>query len=161
MADSNCGSELRNSLCDDRDHYNYKNHRSMDGPQIPDAGNQLVTSAAFAAKFRSKRGKYDRDLLTIFAEVFTFLTVDVKAYLPAIHTVTVYFLKDLIEGKKKYVPMSKVVHVHVPAYETLKLEEIFTFFMQHEEVIFFMPHEKELRKTPKQWICNVGATVLG
>ena len=121
----------------------------MDGPQIPDAGNTSVTSAAFSAKFRSKRGKYNNSLNFIFVEVFTFLTVDVKAYLPPIHTLTVYFLKDLIEGKKRYVPMSKVVHVHVPAYDSLKIEEIFTFFMQHENVIFFMPHDKELRKMPK------------
>ena len=40
-----------------------------------------VTSAAFAAKFRSKR------------EVYQFLTVDVKAYLPPLENVTTYFLK--------------------------------------------------------------------
>jgi len=34
-------------------------------------------------------------------EVFTFLTVDVKAYLPAMNTVTIHLLKDLITGQKK------------------------------------------------------------
>ena len=34
-------------------------------------------------------------------EIFTFLTVDVKCYLPAIQTVTIYFLKALITGEKK------------------------------------------------------------
>ena len=29
------------------------------------------------------------------------MTVDVKAYLPAMQTVTIYFLKDLITGKKR------------------------------------------------------------
>ena len=67
----------------------------------------------FAAKFRSKRGKYNNSINFIFAEIFTFMTMDVKAYLPAIHTVTIYFLKDLITGKKKFVPMAGVVHVHV------------------------------------------------
>ena len=58
-----------------------------------------VTTATFAAKFRSKRGKCK--LLLTLKEVFTFLTVDVKAYLPAMNTVTIYFLKDLITGQKK------------------------------------------------------------
>ena len=40
-----------------------------------------VSSSAFAAKFRSKR------------EVYQFLTVDVKAYLPPLENVTTYFLK--------------------------------------------------------------------
>ena len=53
----------------------------MEGTQIPQGMNESVTSAAFAAKFRSKR------------EVYQFLTVDVKAYLPPLENVTTYFLK--------------------------------------------------------------------
>ena len=48
-----------------------------------------VTASAFASKYKSKR------------EVYTFLTVDVGAYLPAYETLTIYFLKDLVSGKKK------------------------------------------------------------
>ena len=103
-------------------------------------------------------------------EVFTFLTVDVKAYLPAIHTVTIYFLKDLITGKKKgkcsicdspVIPMDRVVHIHVPSYENLALKLIYAFFEQHRNVLKFLPEGKELLKVPKAWICNVGATVIG
>ena len=67
--------------------------------------------------------------------------MDVKAYLPAFHTVTIYFckssikliiiVKDLIQGTRKFVPMDRVVHIHVPGYENLKLEEILSFFLQH------------------------------
>ena len=48
-----------------------------------------ITAKEFAAKFSTKR------------ECFTFLTIDCKAYLPAYDTVTIYFLKDLIAGRKK------------------------------------------------------------
>ena len=41
------------------------------------------------------------------------------------------------------------------------MEDIFNFFLQNEVVIPFMPDDKELRKLPKQWICNVGAAVVG
>ena len=126
-----------------------------------------VTTAAFGAKFRSKRGKWP---LLNDAEVFTFLTVDVKAYLPRMNTVTIYFLKDLITGAKKskpmmshlsVIPMDHVQHVHVPSYENLALKLIYAFFEQHREVLKFLPDGKELLKTPKAWICNVGATVIG
>ena len=126
-----------------------------------------VTTAAFGAKFRSKRGKWP---LLNDAEVFTFLTVDVKAYLPPMNTVTIYFLKDLITGTKKskpmmshlsVIPMDHVQHVHVPSYENLALKLIYAFFEQHREVLKFLPEGKELLKTPKAWICNVGATVIG
>ncbi len=48
-----------------------------------------VTTTEFAAKFRSKN------------EVYTFLSIDVAAYLPAPECVTIYFCKDLVSGKKK------------------------------------------------------------
>ena len=47
-----------------------------------------ITATAFAAKFKSKR------------ECYTFLTLDVKAYLPEYKNVTIYFLKDLVSGAK-------------------------------------------------------------
>ena len=48
-----------------------------------------VLASEFGAKFRSKR------------EIYTFLTVDCKAYLPHVGGVTIYFCKDLIASKKK------------------------------------------------------------
>ena len=50
---------------------------------------QQISAQAFAAKFKSKR------------EVYQLLTVDAKAYLPPYDCVTIYFLRDLISGKKK------------------------------------------------------------
>ena len=57
--------------------------------------------------------------------------------------------------------MAGVIHIHVPFYENLKLNDIFSFFMRHETVVRYMPDDKELRKLPRQWICNVGAAVIG
>ena len=50
---------------------------------------QFIDVNTFAAKYRSKR------------EVYTFLTIDGNAYLSAFDTLTVYFLRDLVAGKKK------------------------------------------------------------
>ena len=49
----------------------------------------FVNVHAFASKYKSKR------------EIFTFLTVDGKAFLPPFDNVTIYFLKMLISGEKK------------------------------------------------------------
>ena len=48
-----------------------------------------VSAKEFSAKYKSKR------------ECFNFLTVTAKAYLSAHETVTSYFLKDLVNGKKQ------------------------------------------------------------
>ena len=50
---------------------------------------QMISAKAFAAKYNSKR------------ECFTFLTVDAGVYLPDYEQITIYFLKDVISGKKK------------------------------------------------------------
>ena len=57
--------------------------------QISQTAKTNVTASAFAAKFRSKR------------EIYVFLTIDVKAYLCPCDNVTIYFLKDLVMGKRK------------------------------------------------------------
>ena len=61
----------------------------MEGSQNVNPNNKSVTVASFSAKFRAKR------------EIYQFLTLDVRAYLPPPNTLTVYFLKDLISGAKK------------------------------------------------------------
>ena len=57
--------------------------------QISSTAKKRVTTAEFAAKFRSKY------------EVYQFLTIDAKAYLPAPECVTIYFLKEIVRGEKK------------------------------------------------------------
>ena len=48
-----------------------------------------ISAQAFAAKFKSKK------------EIYQLLTVDGKAYLPTYDCITIFFLKDIISGKKK------------------------------------------------------------
>ena len=59
------------------------------GASMLDKQRVQITAAQFAAKFKSKR------------EVHQFLIVDARAYLCAEECLTIYFLKDLICGKKK------------------------------------------------------------
>lgn len=57
---------------------------------VMQAQNQMgVNVQSFQAKYNSKR------------ECYNFLAWEVKAYLPAYETVTIYFLKDVISGRKK------------------------------------------------------------
>ncbi len=53
------------------------------------ANKSRITTSEFSAKFRSKN------------EVYSFLSIDVAAYLPPPECATIYFLKDLVNGKKR------------------------------------------------------------
>ena len=57
--------------------------------QVQHIGKERITTKEFTSKFKSKY------------EVYSLLYIDVAAYLPPPECVTIYFLKDLSEGKKK------------------------------------------------------------
>ena len=69
----------------------------MDAGRIDARQVQKIASASFSAKYKSK------------AEIFRFLTVDVKCYLPKYENITIYFLKDVIKGSKKC--KSIIIHI--------------------------------------------------
>ena len=48
-----------------------------------------ISAKEFATKYNSKR------------ECYNFLAVDAGVYLPAYEQISIYFLKDIISGKKK------------------------------------------------------------
>ena len=58
---------------------------------------------------------------------------------------------------------AKIRTIHVPQYEGLGIKEIRQFLDDdHPEVYEYLPEANlELPKTPKQWVVNVVATVLG
>ena len=56
----------------------------------------------------------------------------------------------------------KIRHVAVPHYEGLAIKDMDEqVFQQNPAVYEYFPDKVEIAKTPKQWICNVAASVLG
>ena len=73
--------------------------------QPVNAGQNMMThisSKEFAAKYRSKR------------EIYNFLATDVGVYLPPYDNVTIYFIKDLLFGRKKMLSTKMVKTIHIP-----------------------------------------------
>ena len=122
---------------------------------------QQVTSAQFGSHFKSKK------------EVIGFLTVELKAFLPAYHTVSIYFLKgeyllltetlflDIISGRKKYVHCSKVQYLYIPQYDNCSVRAILAQAAHYPQVESYLPDAKEHPQLPRQWLINVIFTVGG
>ena len=117
-----------------------------------------ITTSEFSAKFRSKY------------EVYQFLTIDALAFLPAPECCTIYFLKDLVAGKKKcesknvrfiltcrvtVLKSDKALNLHVPCYEGLTVKEIMSKGLEHDDVRNYLPDDRDIRRLPRQWIVNV------
>ena len=61
-----------------------------------------VSSKEFAAKYKSKR------------EIYNFLACEVGVYLPPYDNVAIYFLKELMNGKKKMLRTTMIRTIHIP-----------------------------------------------
>ena len=83
-----------------------------------------ISAKEFSAKYKSKK------------ECYNFLTVEVGAYLSHYETVTIYFLRDIVAGRKKckseratnlyliVIKCNKVKVIFIPHYENLTCDSI-------------------------------------
>ena len=119
-------------------------------------GKKAILSATWATKASTKY------------EIYLLLCTECKAYLPRIEHITVYFLKEIISGKKKALKQNDVQHLFVPQYEGkllffmiisllgLGLKEIFEQIDNNGALQIYFPDQiKERARLPKAWICNV------
>ena len=60
-----------------------------------------------------------------------------------------YFLKDLMNGRKKYLLNEQVHTITVPHYENLTLKHIGEFASQQPIISDYLPDPADLPKTPK------------
>ena len=74
---------------------------------------------------------------------------------------TIYFLKDILNQKKRHLLNDQIQHFHVPQYKSLTVEKILEFICDLPDIASFLPDDIDLPKTPKQWIINVCAAVIG
>ena len=74
---------------------------------------------------------------------------------------TIYFLKDLMAGKKKRIKGKDVKWIAIPQYKALTIDKIAAYVAPHGVVGDHLPVDKEIAKLPKQWIANVCHTLLG
>jgi hypothetical protein len=91
----------------------------------------------------------------------SFLTVDADTYLPRYENVTIYFLKDLLSGRKKRVKNTQVKHISVPLYDNLTVAKICDFLQSHPQVANWLPDLREVPRLPKEFLCNIAFTVIG
>lgn len=75
--------------------------------------------------------------------------------------VTIYFLKDILSRKKRYLNNEQVQTMHLPHYRCLSLEKMYTFVAGRSRIESYLPDEPDLSHVPKQWIVNVCAAVIG
>ena len=106
--------------------------------------------AEFNAKYRSKN------------EVYRFLAFDCGVYLPSYDAITIWHLRDIAAGKKKYIKATEVKHIAVPHFEGLTFDTMLHNAKKHPAFDKFLPAEaREVEKLPRQYLANLIYTVIG
>ena len=74
---------------------------------------------------------------------------EVKAYLPSIECVTIFFLKELASGEKKFIKSDHARHLAVPHFEGLTVEDFLDYSGNHPDIDNYLPPPKEIPKLPR------------
>ena len=122
--------------------------------------NQQISAQIFGSRFKSK------------AEIYRFITLELQAYLPSQNVITLYFISDLLSGKKKvlsffsfyffvqFIKGTDVKHTVAPMYESISCEAMFDFAKQFPQTDQYFPSDLEKKKLPRQWVVNVLHSLL-
>ena len=82
-------------------------------------------------------------------------------YLPAVESVTMAHLKDIIYKKKIGILLDEVKPIVVPQYKGLTIENMLEFGGNTEDVVHALPIKKEVLKLEREYIANVIHTIVG
>jgi len=92
------------------------------------------------------------------------MSAEVRAYVPPYHTVTIFHLRDLAEGKRTIINCDNVKYINIPYYEGLSIDDILEYADQRDngKALKALPEpRKEIEKLPREYISNVVYTICG
>ena len=102
------------------------------------------------------------------------MQTEVGAYLPPMGNCTMYYIKDLINKKKRYkqpvsiislffidIKSENVKVIHVPQYKGLNVERILEWCYGHETIASYFPDPVDIPLLNRQFILDVVYTIVG
>ena len=78
-------------------------------------------------------------------EVYRFLASEVKAYLGAFETMTVWHLRDIEAGDRTLILSKDIKHISVPNFKDLTIEKMVAFARDYPEVMLALPIDDEIK----------------
>ena len=88
------------------------------------------------------------------------LTVSVQLYVPPASMINRDFFKQVLQDKKKLLPLNDVKYVNVPRYDELSVRKFWPRLRQDEKLLKYMPELSGEDKIPERtYFWNVANTV--
>ena len=109
-----------------------------------------VLSSVFAQRFSNKM------------ECYRFVAQECSIALDDYRVVSVFHLRDIVEGNRKTIKQADLKHIHVPQFPGLNLESMLEFAEKYPEVFQVLPRENsEIMQLHRQYVANVIYTIAG
>ena len=90
------------------------------------------------------------------------MAFDCGVYLPAYDTVTIWHLRDIASGKRKYIKAIAVKTIQVPHFDGLTFDTMIVNAKKHPGFSSFLPMEpREVEKLPRAYLANLIYTIVG
>ena len=74
---------------------------------------------------------------------------------------TIYFMKSIVDGSKKFLHQDRVHHLSVPQYEGLGIKQMLVEAQKYPVMEHYLPDERDWKKIPRQWLVNLIYTNVG
>ena len=78
------------------------------------------------------------------------MAVECEVYVPPYDNVTIYFLKDILATRKRYISVDDVKTMHIPQYKNLSVEKILDFALDKPRVIDYLRTSLNCRRCPSR-----------
>ena len=79
--------------------------------------------------------------------------------MPPLSDCSLDFLKDVLAGRKRLIPLGSVKHVEVPRYKEFSTKNLLGPALQEKDLQMFLPDVSPDEPVNKQWLFDVIATV--
>ena len=83
-------------------------------------------------------------------QLSSLLTVEAGKYLPEMHTINVYYMKQILAKKKRSIKIDQVRHLYVKQYEELTISKILEYAKDWPQVFEYLPDERDIHQLPRQ-----------
>ncbi len=93
--------------------------------------------------------------------LLNYFNVIVQLYVPPVKMINKDFFKQVLQDKKKLLPLNDVKYVNVPRYDELSVRQFWPILSQHETFMKYMPDLVSEDKIPdRTYFWNVANTVI-
>jgi hypothetical protein len=94
------------------------------------------------------------------SDLYHVLAIENQIHLPAFDEITMFFLKEVLSGRKKVLHLREISPCNVPRLREFSADKLYALAMEDEVLQLYLPDPNEKKKRPisRRFLFNVSQT---